>query len=156
MNQAFIRCLDNESKTTALRKHANHKQTPREPEMPFKTLIDKIDQKDLTRTITNNQKRLCEVNESATDINKDLQQISAACNIIKHLNQNHLEQFEGTICRTELTTHTTENRTELTTHTTEKNLKEDPTLHYSIVIAVPMDTPRDDVLKDQNGKAHLD
>ena len=33
MNQTFIRCLDNELKTTALKKHANHKQTPREPEI---------------------------------------------------------------------------------------------------------------------------
>ena len=49
MNQTFIRCLDNELKTAALKKHANHKQTPRELEMPFKTLIDKIDQMDLTR-----------------------------------------------------------------------------------------------------------
>ena len=56
MNQTFIRCLDNEFKTAALRKHANHKQTPREPEMPFKTRVDKIDQMDLTRTITNNHK----------------------------------------------------------------------------------------------------
>ena len=37
MNQTFIRCLDNELKNAALKKHANHKQTPREPEMPFKT-----------------------------------------------------------------------------------------------------------------------
>ena len=44
MHQTFIRCLDNELKTAALKKHANHKQTPREPEMPFKTLVDKIDQ----------------------------------------------------------------------------------------------------------------
>ena len=42
--------------TAALKKHANHKQTPREPEMPFKALVDKIDQMDLTRTITNNHK----------------------------------------------------------------------------------------------------
>ena len=41
MNQLFIRCLDNELKTAALKKHANHKQTPREPEMPFKALVDK-------------------------------------------------------------------------------------------------------------------
>ena len=53
MNQTFIRCLDNELKTAALKKHANHKQTPREPEMPFKALVEKIDQMDLTRTITN-------------------------------------------------------------------------------------------------------
>ena len=30
----------------------NHKQTPREPEMPFKILVDKIEQTDLTRKIT--------------------------------------------------------------------------------------------------------
>ena len=41
MNQTFIRCLDNELKTAALKKHANHKQTPREPEMPFKALVEK-------------------------------------------------------------------------------------------------------------------
>ena len=52
MNQTFIRCLDNELKTAALKKHANHKQTPREPKMPFKALVEKIDQMDLTRTIT--------------------------------------------------------------------------------------------------------
>ena len=42
MNQTFIRCLDKELKTSALKKHANHKQTPRETEIPFKTLVDKI------------------------------------------------------------------------------------------------------------------
>ena len=74
INQTFIRCLDNELKTAAL-KHANHKQTPRESEMPFKALVDKIDQKDLTRTITNNHKRLYEVNQTTTNINEDLKQI---------------------------------------------------------------------------------
>ena len=29
-NQTFIRCLDSELQTAALKKHANHKQTPRE------------------------------------------------------------------------------------------------------------------------------
>ena len=62
MNQHFIRCLDNELKTAALKKHANHKPTTREPKIPLKTLIDKIDQMDLTRTISNNHKRLYEVN----------------------------------------------------------------------------------------------
>ena len=42
MNQTFIRCLDNGLKTAALKKHANHKQTPREPETPFKALVEKI------------------------------------------------------------------------------------------------------------------
>ena len=97
MNQTFIRCLDNELKT-ALKKHANHKQTPREPEMPFKALVEKIDQMDLTRTITNNHKRLYEVNQSTSNINNDLKQMNIACNNINELNQNDLEQFEGTIC----------------------------------------------------------
>ena len=74
MNQTFIRCLDNELKTAALKKHANHKQTPREPEMPFKTLVDKIDQMDLTRIITNNHKPLYVIIESTTNINEDIQQ----------------------------------------------------------------------------------
>ena len=67
MNQIFIRCLDNELKTVAWKKRANHKPTPREPEIPFKTLLDKIDQMDLTRTITNNHKRLYEVNQSTSN-----------------------------------------------------------------------------------------
>ena len=98
MNQTFIRCLDNELKTAALKKHANLKQTPREPEMPFKALVEKIDQMDLTRTITNNHKRLYEVNQSTSNINDDLKQMNIACNNINELNQNDLEQFEGTIC----------------------------------------------------------
>ena len=98
MNQTFIRCLENEIKTVALKKHANHKQTPREPEMPFKTLVDKIDQMDLTRTITNNHKRLYEVKQTKTNINEDLKQMNAACNNINDLNQNDLEKIEGTIC----------------------------------------------------------
>ena len=98
MNQTFIRCLDNELKTAALKKHANQKQTPREPEMRFKTLVDKIDQMDLTRTITNNHKRLYEVNQTTTNISDDLKQMNVACKNKNELNQNDLEQFEGTIC----------------------------------------------------------
>ena len=98
MNQTFVRCLDNELKTVALKKHANHKQTPREPEMPFKTLVDKIDQMDLTKTITNNHKRLYEVNQGTTNIHEDLKQMTTACNNVNELKQNELEQFEGTIC----------------------------------------------------------
>ena len=98
MNQTSIRCLDNELKTAALKKHANHKQTPREPEMPFKALVEKIDQMDLTRAITNNHKRLYEVNQSRSNINDDLKQMKIACNNINELNQNDLEKFEGTIC----------------------------------------------------------
>ena len=98
MNQTFIRCLDNELKTADLKKHTNHKQTPREPEMPFKTLVDKIDQMDLTRTIKNSHKKLYEVNRTTTNITEDLKQLNAACNDINDLNQKDLEQFEGTIC----------------------------------------------------------
>ena len=98
MKQTFIRCLDNELKTSALKKHANHKQTPREPETPFKKLVDKIEQMELTRTITNNHKRLYEVNQTTSNINEFLKQMNAACNIINDLNRNDLEQFEGTIC----------------------------------------------------------
>ena len=99
MNQTFIRCLDNELKTSALKKHANHKQTPREPEMPFKTLVDKIDQMDITRTKTSNHKRFFEVNQTTSNITEDLKQMNAACNTVNDLNQNDLEQFEGTICK---------------------------------------------------------
>ena len=66
--------------------------------MPFKALIDKIDQMDLTRTITNNHKRLYEVNQTTTMINKDLKQINIAGNDINDLNLYDLEQFGGTIC----------------------------------------------------------
>ena len=97
MNQTFIRCLDNELKTAALKKHANHKQTPREPEMPFKTLVDKIDQMVLTRTIYVKQE-LYEVNQTTININEDLKQMHIACNNKNDLNQNDSEQFEGTIC----------------------------------------------------------
>ena len=98
MNQTFIRSLDNELKTAALKKHANHKETPREPEMPFKALVDKIDQMDLTRTLTNNHKRLYEINQTTKNIIDDLKQMNIASNNINDLNQNDLEQFEGTIC----------------------------------------------------------
>ena len=76
MNQTFIRRLDNELKTAALKKHANHKPTLREPEMPFKTLLDKMDQMDLTRTITNNHKRFYEVSQSTSNQQIDINQIS--------------------------------------------------------------------------------
>ena len=56
--------------------------------MPFKALVDKIDQKDLTRTITNNHKRLYEVNQTTTNINEDLKQMNVACINNNDLNQN--------------------------------------------------------------------
>ena len=57
-----------------MKKHANHKQTPREPEMRFKILVEKSNKMDLTRTVTNNHKRLYEVNQTTSNINKDLTQ----------------------------------------------------------------------------------
>ena len=144
MNQTFIRCLDNELKTAALKKHANHKQTPREPEMPFKTLVDKIDQMDLTRTITNNHKRLYEVNQSTSNINEDIKQMNIAVSNINELNQNDLEQFEGTIC----------NVLNGINNTYDKRiLKEDRNLHCSVVIAVHMDILKVDALKKHVEKA---
>ena len=98
MNQTFIRCLDNELKTAALKKHANHKPTPQEPEMPFKTLLEKIDQMDLTRTITNNHKRLYEVNQSTSNQQIDINQISDICSNTDNLNQSNLDQFEDAVC----------------------------------------------------------
>ena len=64
--------------------------------MPFKTLIDKIDQMDLTRTMTNKHKGLYEVNQSTSNINEDIKQMSIACNNINELNQNELLQFTWT------------------------------------------------------------
>ena len=98
MNQTFIRCLDNELKTAALKKHANHKQTPRELEVPFNILVDKIDQVDLTRTITNNQRRLYEVNQITNNQQIDNNQISEICYNTDDLNQNKLDQFESAVC----------------------------------------------------------
>ena len=98
MNQTFIRCLDNELKTAALKKHANHKPTPREPQMPFKILLDKIDQMDLTRTVTNNHKRLYEVIQSTSNQLIDINQTSDICSNTVNLNQNNLDQVEDAVC----------------------------------------------------------
>ena len=97
MNQTFIRCLDNELKTAVLKKHAHHKQTPIEPEMPFKTLVEKTDQMDLTRTITHNHKRLYEVNQSISNQQIDINQISEICNNTDNLIQDNLDQFENAV-----------------------------------------------------------
>ena len=144
MNQTFIRCLDNELKTAALKNHANHKQTPREPEMPFKTLVDKIDQMDLTRTIANNHKRLYEVNQNTTNTNEDLKQMNIACNKINDLNQNDSEHFEGTICNVLNGIKNTYDR---------KNFKGRPNWHSFAAIAVHTVTQKADALKDHEEKA---
>ena len=113
--------------------------------MPFKTLVDKIDQMDLTRTITNNHKRLYEVNQSTSNINEDIKQMSIACSNINELNQNDLEQFEGTICNVLNGINNT--------YDTKRILKEVRNLHCSVVIAVHMDILKVDALKDHVEKA---
>ena len=75
----------------ALKKHANHKQTPKELEMPFKTSVDKIGQMELTRTITNNHKRLYQVNQSSSTHQLDIDQITEKCSNVDNLDQNNLE-----------------------------------------------------------------
>ena len=66
--------------------------------MPFKTLLDKIDQMDLTRTITNNHKRLYEINQSTKNQQIDFNQISDICSNTDNLNQSNLDQFEDAVC----------------------------------------------------------
>ena len=139
MNQTFIRCLDNELKTAALKKHANHKQTPREPEMPFKTLVDEIDQMDLTTTITNNHKRLFEVNQSTSNQQIDITQKSEICNKTDNLNQNNLDQFKNAVCTVLNGINNTYDR---------KNFKKSPKFALFLVIVVHTDTRKVDVLKN--------
>ena len=139
MNQTLIRCLDNELKTAALKKHANHKQTQREPEMPFKTLVKKTDQMDLTRTITNNHKRLYEVNQSISNQQIDLNQISEICNNTDNLIQDNLDQFENAVWIVLNGINNTYDR---------KNFKEDLNLHYFVAIVALTDIQNEDVSKD--------
>ena len=58
MNVTFMRCLDTDLQKIALKKRANHKQTTKESEILFNSLDEKIDQMDLTWTITNKNERL--------------------------------------------------------------------------------------------------
>ena len=115
--------------------------------MPFKALVDKIDQMDLTRTTTNNHKRLYEINQTSNNINGDLKQMNIACNNINDLSQNDLEQFEGTICNVLNGINNTYDR---------KILKEDQNLHYFVVTVVHTVTKKADVLKNQDEKAYQD
>ena len=66
--------------------------------MPFKTLLEKIDQMDLSRTFTNNHKRLYEVNQSTSNQQIDINQISAIFSNTDNLNQSNLDQFEDAVC----------------------------------------------------------
>ena len=99
---------------------------------------------DLTRTITNNHKRLYKVNQSTSKINEDIKQMSIACSKINELNQNDVEQFEGTICNVLNGINNTYDK---------KNFKGRPNLHCSVVIAVHMDILKVDALKDHVEKA---
>ena len=53
---------------------------------------------DLTRTITNNHKRLNEVNQSTSNQQIDINQISDICSKTDNLNQSNLDQFEDAVC----------------------------------------------------------
>ena len=53
---------------------------------------------DLTRTITYNHKRLYEVNQSTSNHQIDINQISDICNNTDNLNQSNLDQFEDAVC----------------------------------------------------------
>ena len=112
--------------------------------MPFKSLVDKIDQMDLTRTITNNHKRLYEVIQSTSSIADDLQQMKAACNNINNLNQSNLEQFEGTICNVLNGINNTYDR---------RNFKGRPKFETFAAIVAQLDTQKGDALENQDEKA---
>ena len=94
--------------------------------------------------ITNNPKRLYEVNQSTSNINEDIKQMSIACSNINELNQNDLEQFEGTICKV---------LNGINNTCDKRILKEDRNLHCSVFIAVHMDILKVDDLKDHVEKA---
>ena len=122
-----------------MKKHANHKPTPREPEIPFKTLLDKIDQMDLTRTITNNHKRLYEVHQSTSNQQIDINQVSDLCSNTYNLSQSNLDQLEDAVC----------NVLNGINNTYDKKIsKADQSLHYSAVIVVHRVIPKVDVSKD--------
>ena len=148
MNQTTIPCPDKELKTAALKKRANHKQTPREPDMRFKTLVDKIDQMDLTRTIRNNHKILYEINQSTSNQLIDINQISEICSNTDNLNQNILDKFENAVCKVLNGINNTDDR---------KNFKGRPNLHYFVAIVSHTDIQKADVSKDHeenNNKNH--
>ena len=50
MNDALVKALDPQLSRIALKKIANHKSTAMEPQNPFAQLVEKIHQKDITRT----------------------------------------------------------------------------------------------------------
>ena len=108
--------------------------------MPFKTLLEKIDQMDLTRTITNNHKRLYEVNQSTSNQQIDINQISDICSNTDNLNQSNLDQFEDAVCNV---------LNGINNKYGRKNFEGRPKLlHYSAVIVVHTVIPKVDVSKD--------
>ena len=58
----------------------------------------KKNQMNLTRTITNNHKQFYEVNQSTSNQQIDINQISEICNNRDNLNQNNIDQFEDAVC----------------------------------------------------------
>ena len=50
MNDALVKALDPQLARIALKKFANHKSATMEPELPFAQLVERIHQKDITRT----------------------------------------------------------------------------------------------------------
>ena len=53
---------------------------------------------DLTRTITNYHKQLYDINQSTSNKQIDINQISDICNNTDNLNQSKLDQFEDSVC----------------------------------------------------------
>ena len=66
--------------------------------MPFKTLVDEIEQIDLTRTITSKYKRLYEVSQNASTQQLDINQISEISNNVEKRDRNNIEEFENAVC----------------------------------------------------------
>ena len=89
---------------------------------------------DLTRTITNNHKRLYEVNQSTNNQQIDINQISDICSNTDNLNQSNLDQFEDAVCNVLNGINNTQ---------TISNA--DQSLHYSAVIVVHTVIPMVDV-----------
>ena len=69
--------------------------------------------------------------------------MNIACDNINDLNQNDLEQFEGTIC----------NVLNGINNTYDRNLNEDQSLHFFVAIAAHTVTQTEHALKDYEEKA---
>ena len=94
---------------------------------------------DLTRTITNNHKRSYEINQSTSNQQININQISEICNNTDNLNQNNLDQFEIAVCNV---------LNGINNTYIEKILKEAQNLQYFLVIVVHTDIQKADVSRD--------